>query len=131
MMAGSRTCRMKARIGTRAISATGTRANSTKTMSAPHSVPTSFMSGSSTASPLCDTVTASAAPTAIGTYRMMMPTSLNIVSARPSQNPRIACLGAPRTWVSAIANRIEKKTICSTLFVVIASKKLVGTTLRM
>jgi hypothetical protein len=48
-------------------------------------------------SPLCDTVTASAAPTAIGTYFMMIPTTLNIASASPSANERIACFGAPRT----------------------------------
>ena len=39
-------------------------------------------------------------------------------------------MGAPRTCVSPMANRIEKNTICSTLFVAIASKKLVGTTSR-
>ena len=38
-----------------------------------------------------------APPTAIGTNRMMMPTSLNIVSASPSAKDRIATFGAPRT----------------------------------
>ena len=95
MIAGSRTWRMKPRIGIRASSATGSSARRTNAISAPHSVPTSLSSGSSTVSPLCDTVTASAAPTAIGTYFMMMPTTLNIASAKPFGEREDRLLGRP------------------------------------
>ena len=81
----------------------------------------------STPIPLWLTVTAIAAPMPIGAYRMTMPTNLNITSASPSQNPSIASLGLPRTWVSAMAKRMAQKTTCSTSLSAAASKKLWGT----
>ena len=113
--AGSFTIWKKARIGTRAISAAGTSATRTNTTSAPYSVSTSLPRFTRTPMPLCPA------------YFMTMPVNLNIVSASPPQKPSMASLGPPRTWESATAKRMEKKTIWSTSLLTAASKKLWGT----
>ena len=59
---------------------------------------------------------------------MMMATNLNITSATPSAKARIASLGRPVTWVSAMAKSALQNTTCSTSFRAAASKKLWGTT---
>lgn len=69
-----------------------------------------------------------AAPMPIGAKRMMMATNLNITSATPSAKARIASLGRPLTWVSAMAKSTLQNTAWSTSFRVAASKKLWGTT---
>ena len=59
---------------------------------------------------------------------MTIPTNLNITSISASQTPSITSFGRPRTWVSAMANRVAQKTTCSTSLPAAASKKLWGTT---
>ena len=110
-----------------AIIATGTNATSTNTSNATYNVNTSLPRLNRTPSPFFPMVTPSAAAMPIGANFMTRPVNLNITCARASQTSSMTSFGRPFTWVSAIANNAEKKTIWRVSFLAMASTILAGT----
>src|ERR1051325_6580513 len=113
IVAGVFTARKKSRIGTRAMSATGSSTQTRKTISAPYNVPTSCARLLSTFTPAWPTVYAIAAPTPTGANFMTNSVKRNMMSASDSHQATTGLAFSPML-VTASAKSTEKITICST-----------------
>src|SRR5215471_3731069 len=100
--------------GIRAHHRIGSTTNTMNTANAMYRVAISFSNGTSTASPMCPTVYATAPKIPIGAAYITMLVNLNIVSDKLSANVSIGCRFASGTSSNPIANNTLNTTTCNT-----------------